>query len=84
MSALVTLRDMQSRPWVCVEGVDTLPIPNSDLNRFYEQGLIEFVTGIRPLNKTAWDSWLAEFDRLGGSAWEQAGIGWAKDNSYLR
>lgn len=84
MSALVTLRDMQGRPWVRVDGVDTLPLPNADLKRFYEQGVLEFVTGVRPLNRAAWDAWVAEFDRLGGSAWEQAGIEMARTNSYLR
>jgi putative aldouronate transport system substrate-binding protein len=84
MSALVTLRDMQNRPWIAVVGVDTLPLPNTDLKRFFEQGVVEFVTGIRPLNRTNWNTWLAEFDRLGGLAWEQAGINMARANSYLR
>jgi putative aldouronate transport system substrate-binding protein len=84
MSALVTLRDMQARPWVSLVGVDSLPLPSSDLKRFYEQGVVEFITGVRALTKENWDAWLLEFDRLGGLAWEQAGINTAKANSYLR
>jgi putative aldouronate transport system substrate-binding protein len=84
MSALVTLRDMQRRPWVRVDGVDTLPTPSTDLKRFYEQGVIEFVTGVRPLNEATWNAWVVEFDRLEGSAWEEAGIEIARSNGYLR
>jgi putative aldouronate transport system substrate-binding protein len=84
MSALVTLREMQACPWVPVVGADTLPLPGADLKRFYEQGVMEFVTGRRQLDKANWDAWVAEFDRLGGLEWEKAGIDLAKANSYLR
>jgi putative aldouronate transport system substrate-binding protein len=84
MSALTVLRDMQSRPWTANIGGDALPAPNADLKRFYEQGVIEFLTGKRPLTRTAWTTWVAEFDRLGGLAWEQAGIAAAQEGGYLR
>jgi putative aldouronate transport system substrate-binding protein len=64
--------------------VDTLPLPNADLKRFYEQGVMEFITGQRQLTKANWDTWLLEFDRLGGLAWEKAGVDLAKANSFLR
>jgi putative aldouronate transport system substrate-binding protein len=84
MSALTVLRDMQSRPWTANIGGDALPAPNADLKRFYEQGVIEFLTGKRPLLRDTWTAWVAEFDRLGGLAWEQAGIAAAQDGGYLR
>jgi putative aldouronate transport system substrate-binding protein len=74
MSALVTLRDMQKRPWTLVQGSDTLPLPSADLQRFYRQGVMEFVTGSRPLTRDTWDAYIAEFGRLGGKDWEKAGI----------
>ena len=84
MSALTVLRDMQSRPWTPNIGGDALPAPNADLKRFYEQGVIEFLTGKRQLTKNNWNVWLGEFDRLGGIAWEQAGIEAAEAGGYLR
>ncbi|MDR2476835.1 MAG: extracellular solute-binding protein [Treponema sp.] len=84
MSALTVLRDMQSRPWTPNIGGDALPAPNADLKRFYEQGVVEFLTGKRQLTRSSWDIWLAEFDKMGGSEWEAAGIMAAESAGYLR
>jgi len=84
MSSYTVLRDMQARPWTPNIGADALPAPNADLQRFYEQGVVEFLTGRRQLTRAAWTSWVAEFDRLGGLEWERAGIQFARDNGYLR
>ena len=84
MSALTVLRDMQRRPWTANIGGDALPAPNADLKRFYEQGVIEFLTGKRRLTRDNWDAWVEEFDRLGGKAWEEAGISAAEAAGYLR
>jgi putative aldouronate transport system substrate-binding protein len=74
MSALTVLLDMQKRPWTAAIGSDTLPNPNADLKRFYEQGVVEFLTGRRQLTQANWTTWLAEFDRLGAADWDKAGI----------
>jgi putative aldouronate transport system substrate-binding protein len=84
MSALTILRDMQSRPWTANIGGDALPAPNADLKRFYEQGVVEFLTGKRELTRENWNVWVAEFDRLGGAAWDKAGIEAAEKGGYLR
>ncbi|MDR3191781.1 MAG: ABC transporter substrate-binding protein [Treponema sp.] len=84
MSALVTLREMQAKPWTVWNGADALPVPNADVKRFYEQGVIEFVLGQRQLTKANWDAWVAEFDKMGGAAWEKAGIETATSSNYLR
>jgi putative aldouronate transport system substrate-binding protein len=84
MSALTILRDMQSRPWTANIGGDALPAPNADLKRFYEQGVVEFLTGKRELTRANWTAWVAEFDRLGGTAWEQAGLDMARADGYIR
>jgi putative aldouronate transport system substrate-binding protein len=84
MSALTVLRDMQSRPWTMNIGADALPAPNADLKRFYEQGVVEFLTGQRELTRANWTAWVAEFDRLGGEAWERAGLAVAQADGYIR
>ena len=84
MSALTVLRDMQNRPWTAAIGSDTLPNPNADLKRFYEQGVVEFLTGQRQLTRENWNAWLAEFDRMGGLEWEKAGIAQAEASGYLK
>jgi putative aldouronate transport system substrate-binding protein len=84
MSALTVLRDMQSRPWTAAVGSDALPNPNADLKRFYEQGVVEFVNGVRPLTRENWTAWVAEFDKLGGKAWEDAGVAAAAAANLLK
>lgn len=84
MSALTVLRDMQKRAWTAAIGVDTLPAPNADLKRFYEQGVLEFLTGTRKLDKAGWDAFVSEFDKLGGAEWEKAGIADAKAKNLLK
>ena len=83
MSALTVLREMQQKAWVNATGSDTLPSPSTELKNFYEQGVLDFVTGKKTLTKDAWASWLEEFDRLGGAKWEQEGISEAKRSHYL-
>ena len=78
MSALKTLRDMQSKAWTACIGQDKMPQPNADVKRFYEQGVVEFMTGNRPLNPTEWKKFLDEFDKIGGKAWNDQGIADAK------
>ena len=84
MSALKVLRDMQERPWTAAIGSDALPPPNADLKRFYEQGVLEFLTGKRDLTRANWTTWVQEFDKLGGLDWEKAGIAKAQESGYLK
>jgi putative aldouronate transport system substrate-binding protein len=84
MSPFTVLNDMLKRPWTFTSGADTLPLPDTDLKRFYEQGVVEFVTGNRVLNPANWSVWVAEFDRLGGAAWEKAGIEAAQASGFLK
>lgn len=84
MSALWALREMQQKKWTNSMGADSMPVPSTDLKTFYEQGLAEFFTGKRVLTKANWDAFIAEFDRIGGKAWEQEGYEYAKANGYLK
>ena len=84
MSALTVLYDMAKRAWTPNIGSDTLPNPNADLRRFYEQGVMEFVLGQRPLTQASWTAWIADFDRLGGAQWEKDAIAFAEANGLIR
>lgn len=84
MSALTALRQMQATTWTPNIGGDTLPLPSPDLKRFYEQGVIEFLTGRRVLNPENWKQFVADFDKLGGLAWETEGIRIAQESGYLQ
>ncbi len=84
MSALTVMRDMQKRAWTVAIGSDALVPPNADLKRFYEQGVLEFLTGKRELTKTVWTDWVGEFDKMGGLDWEKAGIAKATESGYLK
>lgn len=84
MSALKTLRLMQSKPWTPVIGASMMPMPDADLQRFYEQGVVEFMTGKRELTKANWDAWLADFNKMGGNAWEKAGVAKMREMNLLR
>lgn len=77
------LVDMQTRPWKDNNGADTLPAPNADVKRFYEQGVLEFLTGKRSLTKENWNAWIAEFKKVGGQEWNDAGVAYAKANSLI-
>jgi len=84
MSSLKALRTMQSKPWTACNGVDLLPQPSADLTRFYEQGIVEFMTGERKLTKENWTAWLNDFDANGGKKWEADGIAKAKAMRLLQ
>lgn len=83
MSALTVLREMQQKAWVNATGSDTLPVAGTTLKQYYEQGLIDFVTGKQLLTKENWQAWLQKFDQLGGEVWEQTGVANARESNYL-
>jgi len=84
MSALWTLREMQERPWTPNTGADALPLPNADVERFYNQGIVEFVTGGRALTRENWNAWLGDFDRVGGGSWEDVAIAAARESGFIQ
>ncbi|MBR4426967.1 MAG: ABC transporter substrate-binding protein, partial [Spirochaetales bacterium] len=84
MSAGDVLREMQAKTWTRTPGQNSMPAPEStDVYTFYQQGIAEFLNGKRELTKANWDAWLAQFDAMGGLAWEKAGYDYAKENGYL-
>ena len=83
MSALTTLREMQACPWIKQAGVDIMPLPSGDLQRYYEQGLAEFVSGNKELNETSWAAFINQLDKLGAREWEAEGVKTAEENNLL-
>ena len=83
MSALKVLREMQSKTWTANIGAGTMPTPNADVKRFYEQSLAEFLTGSRALNPENWQKFLDQFNSIGGKAWNDKGVEWMKDNNLV-
>ena len=84
ISSLKTLRAMQATPWTANNGAAKLPKPGADVERFFNQGISEFMTGKRPLTKEAWNAWLGEFDRVGGKAWEDECLALARAERILK
>ena len=84
ISPLQTLREMQKTPWTANIGANKLPKPNADVERFYNQGITEFLTGKRQLNKNDYNAWLADFDKFGGKAWEDECLAFARAARYLK
>ncbi len=84
MSSLVTLHNMQSKKWTDAVGMESMPVPSTDLKTFYEQGLAEFFSGKRALTKENWDAFVKQFNDLGGKAWEAEGRAYAEENGLLK
>ena len=79
MSALKLLREMQSKKWTAA--INNLPGISSELKGFYEDCMKDFVAGRRDL--LTWESWLKEFDKNGGSDWENRCVRYAEQNALL-
>lgn len=83
MSALKVLREMQSKTWTPNIGAGTMPTPNADVRRYYEQSLAEFLTGSKALTPDNWQKFLDQFNSIGGKAWNDSGVAWMKDNNLI-
>ncbi len=77
------LMEMEKRPWVNAVGSGMMPTPNADVARYYEQSLSEFLSGTRTLTPESWQTFLDGFARVGGQAWNNAGIEYARENNLV-
>ena len=84
MSALTTLREMQAKKWTSAVGSGTMPTPNADVQRYYDQSLAEFLTGAKELTSANWQAFLDQFNKIGGEAWNQAGIAKMTEDGLIR
>lgn len=72
MQPMNFLQFFQDQPWTDGRGVQViLPLDNAaDFNRFYSEGILQFVLGQKPLNDDTWAEYLAGLDSLGAAEWE--------------
>lgn len=83
MSSLEVLRQMDKLPYTPAVGSDAMPLPDADIKRFYEQGVLEFVTGKRIFERDSWNAWIEDFKKVGGESWNRDGIAYAEKNNLL-
>ncbi|MBQ4281943.1 MAG: extracellular solute-binding protein, partial [Spirochaetales bacterium] len=84
MSAGDVLIEMRGKTWTRTPRQNSMPVPAStDVYTFYRQGIDEFLNGTKVLTKANWNSFVQEFDSIGGLAWEQAGYEYARDAVLL-
>ena len=64
-------------------GSGMMPTPNADVSRFYEQSIAEFLNGTKELTPENWQKFLSDFERVGGAAWNEEGIEYARANNLV-
>lgn len=84
ISPTSVLKAMEDSPWTVVVGSNSMPTPNADVFRYYEQSLAEFLTGSKALTPENWQKFLDDFAKVGGADWNQKGIEYARENNYVR
>jgi putative aldouronate transport system substrate-binding protein len=72
MDPISFLTFFQSQPWVDGRGVQIIlpPANAADYSRYYNEGLIQFVLGQKPLNDQTWADYLKGLDNLGAKDYE--------------
>jgi hypothetical protein len=68
------LNFFQEQPWWDGRGIQVILPPENaaDFDRFYSEGLIQFVLGQVELNDDTWAEYLAGLDSLGAAEYEAA------------
>jgi putative aldouronate transport system substrate-binding protein len=74
MLPMTFLEFFQSQPWVDGRGIQVIlpPANAADFDRYYNEGLIQFVLGQKELNDDTWAEYLAGLDSLGAEEYEAA------------
>jgi putative aldouronate transport system substrate-binding protein len=74
MEPMSFLQFFQNEPWVDGRGVQVILPPDNaaDFDRFYSEGMLQFVLGQQELNEDTWAEYLAGLDSLGAAEYEAA------------
>jgi len=74
MEPMSFLTFFQSQPWVDGRGIQVIlpPANAADFDRFYSEGILQFVLGQVELNDSTWAEYLAGLDALGAADYEAA------------
>jgi len=80
------LKFYQAQPWVEGTMIQVInPHPKSaDFNRFYNENIIQFALGQKPLNDQTWAEFLKGLDNLGAKEWEAAATNDLKAAGFLK
>ncbi|MCA9974681.1 MAG: hypothetical protein KC413_02990, partial [Anaerolineales bacterium] len=72
MYPMIFLNFFQEQPWVDGRGIQVILPPDNaaDFDRYYSEGLIQFVLGQKELNETTWAEYLTGLDTLGAQEYE--------------
>lgn len=72
MEPMAFLEYFQNQPWVDGRGIQVIlpPANAADFDRFYSEGLLQFVLGQKELNEQTWAEYLAGLDSLGAQEYE--------------
>ncbi|MBI4785632.1 MAG: extracellular solute-binding protein [Chloroflexi bacterium] len=76
----------QSQPWVAGAPNQVInPHPKSaDFNRFYNENIVQFALGIKPLNDQTWADFLKGLDNLAAKDWEAAAKKDLQDAGFMK
>jgi putative aldouronate transport system substrate-binding protein len=74
MEPMTFLGFFQSQPWVDGRGIQVIlpPANAADFDRYYSEGMLQFVLGQIELNETTWAEYLTGLDSLGAADYEAA------------
>jgi hypothetical protein len=74
MEPMSFLEFFQGQPWVDGRGIQVIlpPANAADFDRFYSEGLLQFVLGQKELTDETWAEYLAGLDSLGAADYEAA------------
>ncbi|MBN1451236.1 MAG: extracellular solute-binding protein [Anaerolineales bacterium] len=72
MEPMTFLGFFQDQPWVDGRGIQVILPPDNaaDFDRFYSEGILQFVLGQKELNDDTWAEYLAGLDTLGAVEYE--------------
>ncbi len=74
MEPMKFLKFFQSQPWVDGRGIQVIlpPANAADFDRFYNEGILQFVLGQKKLNDANWAEFVTGLDGLGAAEYEAA------------
>jgi putative aldouronate transport system substrate-binding protein len=82
---LQILQTFGNMPWVdgTREGAIQPAANQADINRYIQEGLVQFVTGQKPLTTSSWSTYIQGLDGLGVADWEASALKNLQDKNLL-
>ena len=86
MEPMKFLGFFQEQPWVDGRGIQVIlpPANAADFDRFYSEGIMQFVLGQKELSEETWAEYLAGLDGLGAVEYEEAAKAALMDAGLLK